>query len=174
MALGYSSEDVQQILERAMTYRQQQEFSRQQLEEMASELKISPDLLQLSEQEWLAEQEAIQNQQRLYTRKRREFKAHVLVYLVVNSFLILLNLLTCPKDFWAIYPITGWGIGLASHGWKVKQLKKSQELLGWGEGTEQSEQSGLIEGSPGSSQDCPGRPGEDERNQNPYDQVRQR
>lgn len=43
MAPLYTSEDVQQILERAMAYRQ--EFSHQQLEEMAAELEIPADLL---------------------------------------------------------------------------------------------------------------------------------
>lgn len=49
MAPLYTSEDVQQILKRAMAHRQ--EFSRQQLEEMAAELDIPADVLQISEQE---------------------------------------------------------------------------------------------------------------------------
>lgn len=35
--------------------------------------------------------------------------------MVVNLFLVALNLVTSPEYFWAIFPLLGWGIGLASH-----------------------------------------------------------
>lgn len=119
----YSSEDVQQILQRAMADRQRQEFSYPQLAEMAAELDISSDLLQASEQEWLTNREELAKRQAAKAFRRKGFKAHLISYLAVNTFLVLLNLLTCPKNFWAIYPVTGWGLGLAAQGWKVYQDK---------------------------------------------------
>lgn len=73
----YSSEDVQQILQRAMADRQRQEFSYPQLAEMAAELDISSDLLQVSEQEWLAQRDQTAQQQATKACQRKGFKAHL-------------------------------------------------------------------------------------------------
>jgi hypothetical protein len=121
-----TSEDIQQILERAMAH--QQEFSRQQLEGMAAELEIPSDLLQISEQEWRAAQVASQQEQKVQNHQRRGFKAHLIPFLAVNSCMVVLNLLTCPQNFWAIYPITGWGIGLTAHGWKAYRTKTVSKI----------------------------------------------
>jgi len=46
---------------------------------------------------------------------RMGFYIHLIVYFVVNTVLVILNL-TFKKDyFWAIWPILGWGIGLIVH-----------------------------------------------------------
>jgi len=44
------------------------------------------------------------------------FFLHLAVYLIVNSGLMLLNLLTVPHQLWALGPLFGWGIGLLFHG----------------------------------------------------------
>jgi hypothetical protein len=44
------------------------------------------------------------------------FKVHVLAYLLVNAGLVAINLVTSPGYFWAVWPIIGWGLGLAAHG----------------------------------------------------------
>ncbi len=43
------------------------------------------------------------------------FYTHLLVYLIVNTFLIVFNSLNYYGHFWAIYPLFGWGIGLFFH-----------------------------------------------------------
>ncbi|MFI7063653.1 2TM domain-containing protein [Kribbella sp. NPDC050124] len=52
-------------------------------------------------------------------RKRREFTGHVLAYLTVNTFLVVIWFLTGAEFFWPAFPIFGWGIGLALHAWDV-------------------------------------------------------
>ncbi|WIM92916.1 2TM domain-containing protein [Actinoplanes oblitus] len=53
-------------------------------------------------------------------RKRRELGTHALAYLLFNSFLVVVWLLTTPEGFfWPVFPIFGWGIGLAFHAWDV-------------------------------------------------------
>jgi len=37
-------------------------------------------------------------------------------YVVVNAFLVAVNLATSPEYFWAKWAILGWGIGLILHG----------------------------------------------------------
>jgi uncharacterized ion transporter superfamily protein YfcC len=44
-----------------------------------------------------------------------EFKAHLLAFVLVNSFIVLIWAVTGSGFFWPIFPIAGWGIGLAFH-----------------------------------------------------------
>ncbi len=49
-------------------------------------------------------------------KERVEFKIHLLSYLLVNSFLLILNLILTPEYLWFVWPLMGWGIGLIIHG----------------------------------------------------------
>lgn len=111
----FHAEDVQQILQRAMNRHQEGVFSEQQLTEMATELGISPATLRVAQQEWLQDRETLKQQQVVENRRRKGFIAHLIPYIAVNTFLILLNLVTTPKYFWAVYPLLGWGLGLSLH-----------------------------------------------------------
>ncbi|MBE9046807.1 2TM domain-containing protein [Pleurocapsales cyanobacterium LEGE 10410] len=44
-------------------------------------------------------------------------------YLTVSVFLVLLNLATTPRDFWSIYPVLGWGLGVSIEGIKCSRSK---------------------------------------------------
>jgi len=52
-------------------------------------------------------------------KKRRDFKGHVLVYLLVNTFLVIVWAMTSAGFFWPIFPIVGWGIGVVMNAWDV-------------------------------------------------------
>ncbi|KUL23605.1 hypothetical protein ADL15_45580 [Actinoplanes awajinensis subsp. mycoplanecinus] len=53
-------------------------------------------------------------------RKRRELQTHVLAYVLVNAFLVAIWWLTTPDGFfWPMFPLFGWGIGVAFHLWDV-------------------------------------------------------
>lgn len=47
------------------------------------------------------------------------FYSHLLSYITVNSFLIVINLMYSPVYLWFFYPLLGWGIGLFFHAMKV-------------------------------------------------------
>ena len=40
---------------------------------------------------------------------------HAVIYLMINLGIIAINLLTSPGIFWFVWPLLGWGIGLAAH-----------------------------------------------------------
>ncbi len=40
---------------------------------------------------------------------------HAAVYVLVNAFLVVLQLRTTPEITWSAYPLAGWGLGLAIH-----------------------------------------------------------
>lgn len=50
-------------------------------------------------------------------KKRRDFYAHVLIYVMVNTFLVAIWALTSADGFfWPIFPMVGWGIGVVMNG----------------------------------------------------------
>jgi hypothetical protein len=40
---------------------------------------------------------------------------HATVYIVVNAFLALVQSQATPQIHWSLWPLAGWGIGLAIH-----------------------------------------------------------
>ncbi len=52
-------------------------------------------------------------------RARRDFRNHVVVYVVVNALLVLIWAVSGAGYFWPAWSILGWGIGLALHAWNV-------------------------------------------------------
>jgi 2TM domain len=62
-------------------------------------------------------------------KKKRDFKTHVLIYVLVNSFLVVIWAVTSGGDalFWPGFPILGWGIGLAANAWDVYGRKPITE-----------------------------------------------
>jgi 2TM domain len=53
-------------------------------------------------------------------KKRRDFRGHLLVYVLVNAFLVAVWALTNPDGFfWPVFLIAGWGIGVVMNAWDV-------------------------------------------------------
>lgn len=50
---------------------------------------------------------------------RREFRTHVVVYIVVNLGLVAIWAASGGGYFWPVWVIGGWGIGLVLHAWSV-------------------------------------------------------
>ena len=50
-------------------------------------------------------------------KKRRDFRGHVLVYVLVNAALVTIWSATSGGFFWPIFPIVFWGIGVVMNGW---------------------------------------------------------
>ena len=62
-------------------------------------------------------------------RKRRELAGHVLAYLTVNTFLVVIWYLTSAGFFWPAFPMFGWGIGLIFHAWDVLWPQPSETAV---------------------------------------------
>jgi len=72
-------------------------------------------------------------------KRRLDFKAHLFAFVVVNSFLVAIWALTGSGFFWPIFPMLGWGIGVAFNAWDVyvraepteeQVLREMEELRG--------------------------------------------
>jgi len=52
-------------------------------------------------------------------KKKRDFHAHLLVYVMANAFFVTIWALTNSGFFWPMFIIVGWGIGLVMNAWDV-------------------------------------------------------
>ncbi|WP_146940573.1 2TM domain-containing protein [Chryseobacterium hagamense] len=57
----------------------------------------------------------------------KSFYGNLISYCLIIPFLIIVNIMTSPGDLWFIYPMLGWGIGLAAHGMGVFGVGKKWE-----------------------------------------------
>ncbi len=67
------------------------------------------------------------------------FYIHLSVYILVNIMLFIINLLSNAGNWWFLYPLGGWGIGVLVHGittlaygnfgadWEEKKIKEYME-----------------------------------------------
>ena len=58
---------------------------------------------------------------------KRDFRCHALVYCAVNTLLVVIWAASGAGYFWPIWPIAGWGIGLAAHAWQIYGQKPISE-----------------------------------------------
>lgn len=84
------------------------------------------------------EQERLNSFQRAQERVEeiKGFYTHLIAYLLINPFLILINYFTYWDFQWFWFPLFGWGIGLATHAlkvygfgsqWEEKKIRKLME-----------------------------------------------
>jgi len=46
---------------------------------------------------------------------KKGFKAHLTSYIIMNTILVIINLLTDPSKLWCLGSIVGWGVGIIAH-----------------------------------------------------------
>lgn len=136
---SYSQDDVQQILQRALAKRrpEEEEFNQRQLEEIALELGISDQDLELARQEWLQIQQESQEQQEFQRYRRGRFRSHLVRYGIVNGFLLGLDWVIMPGLSWSLYVVLGWGLGVSLDGWSTYQPESERyqkEFQKWKQG----------------------------------------
>ncbi len=66
---------------------------------------------------------------REHVRKLRRFYTDVVIYLGVNTFLILVWALSGVGYFWPIWVIIGWGIGLGLHALSLGLIPQMTSML---------------------------------------------
>jgi hypothetical protein len=60
-------------------------------------------------------------------QRRRDFGRHLVIYLLVNAFLVVIWAVTGAGFFWPIFPIVGWGIGVVFNAWDIYQVDGPDE-----------------------------------------------
>ena len=68
----------------------------------------------------VAEDEELRERAIKHLKKRRDFVGHLLVYTLVNTFLVAIWVATGAHGFfWPVFVIVGWGIGVVMNAWDV-------------------------------------------------------
>jgi 2TM domain len=120
----YDREQMEQVLHLAIARQTDDELiSRQQLEEIALEIGINSESFQAAEKEWLVKQKIEQKQLAFNAYRQNKLQQKVFKYLLVNTFLVSINLLTGGTLSWSLYILLFWGLLLANTTWKTFQLK---------------------------------------------------
>jgi 2TM domain len=121
---SYRQEEIQQILNIAIARQASgDDFSRSQLVEIAAELGISLEKLNSAEQEWLRLQETQQKHHEFNIYRRRKLQQSFAKYVIVNGFLVAINLLSGGTLSWSLYILLFWGLGLGLRTWNTYQLE---------------------------------------------------
>ena len=58
---------------------------------------------------------------------KSDFRTSLITYVLVNSFLVVVWFLGDGGLFWPIFPIAGWGLGLAFQAWNAYGAKPVSE-----------------------------------------------
>lgn len=65
-------------------------------------------------------------------KAKRDFVTHLMAYLVVNGFLIVIWAMTEGNNgghFWPAWVLAGWGIGLVLHAWETWRPPISEQAI---------------------------------------------
>jgi len=60
-------------------------------------------------------------------KKKADFKAHLLAYVLVNTFIVVIWAVTGAHFFWPVFVIFGWGIGLVFNAWDAYRRPEPTE-----------------------------------------------
>ncbi|HEY1285016.1 MAG TPA: 2TM domain-containing protein [Solirubrobacterales bacterium] len=63
--------------------------------------------------------EALREQAITRLKKKRDFRGHVFIYVAVNALLVVIWAVTGAGFFWPVFPILGWGVGVAANAYDV-------------------------------------------------------
>ncbi|MDM3852351.1 MAG: 2TM domain-containing protein [Aphanizomenon gracile PMC627.10] len=122
---SYSQEDVQQILQLAIARQvddNDQEFSYQQIVEIATELQISPDILQQAERDWLGKQNEVEQRQAFNLYRQSKFKKRLGNYAIINIFFLGMDLISGGLS-WSLYILLACGLAISLDIWNTFQTK---------------------------------------------------
>ena len=61
---------------------------------------------------------------------KRGLVAHAVAYVMVNLLLAAIWYVSSADFFWTVFPVFGWGIGLAFHAWDVLWPAAGEERSG--------------------------------------------
>jgi hypothetical protein len=126
---AYSQEDVREILNIALADRStlDTELPYSQLLEIAQELSISPETIELAKNQWLVGEASLKENRQQVIKKHQDFDLYrrsklqdrLGKYAIVNACLIPLNFFTGFGVPWSLYVLTSWGIVRGVAAWRV-------------------------------------------------------
>jgi hypothetical protein len=113
--------DVEQILKLAVRNAgySDEEALRQRLHAAAAELGLSDAQVAAAEEKYKLEKAESIERAEFESYAVKEFWEHFWAYVIVNGGMIAFDLFADGRLSWAMWPLIGWGIGLAFHAYGI-------------------------------------------------------
>jgi len=113
---SYTPDEVTAIVSSALRrHRERETISHDELREIGAELGIPPQDLAEAVGHLGTERDMEQARTVWVRRQRIDLRQHVVAFVIVNTFLYLVNMFTDPHHLWFYWSVLGWGVGLAFH-----------------------------------------------------------
>ena len=128
---SYADDEVRAIIERALKKQPEGGVSHEDLLAIGAGVGLSREALESAAEEV---REARSNQAALasvLSARRRGVAAHAFVFAVVNASLFSINFLTTPGQWWFLFSVFAWGLGLVLHAGFGLSKSVSVERLNW-------------------------------------------
>jgi 2TM domain len=118
---SYNQEDVREIINIALENYSTLDtnLSYAQLLEIAQEISISPDSIELAKNQWIKEHEEIEKHRKFDLYRRSKLQERLSKYAIVNACLIPINFFTGFGVPWSLYILTSWGVVRGVAAWRV-------------------------------------------------------
>ena len=115
MRTEYTHQDGEEVLKRAIAIEALETNVQDVVRRTAAELGLSEEAVERAEREYFIEKREQAEVEEFAKLQRRSFYSHLASYLIVNGFLFALDIFKDGRLSWAMYPLLGWGIGIAFH-----------------------------------------------------------
>lgn len=111
----YTDDEVRTIIDRALEREPARAISHEQLLSIGEEIGLSREVMERAARE-LGDVRTVNRARTLVLqRRRRRFFNHLWTYVIINAFLFAINYLTTPGEWWVLFPLLGWGLGVIFH-----------------------------------------------------------
>ncbi|MEI9953327.1 MAG: 2TM domain-containing protein [Pseudomonadota bacterium] len=112
---SYADEEVRAIIERALKEQPASGVSHEDLLSIGAGVGLSRAQVESAAREVTEARLTTTATNRIVSRRRRGLAAHAFVYVAVNALLFAINFLTTPGEWWVLFPVFAWGLGLLMH-----------------------------------------------------------
>ena len=102
---------------------------RKQLQTMATELNIAPETLQAAEQHWQSRQAEIVRTRAKHAQKQRHRRQQWMQYGLGSLLMVGIDIATAGTITWSIFPVLGWGLGVALGGCDLHAMQSVSLLI---------------------------------------------
>src|SRR3954468_9527664 len=108
---SYEDDEVRAIIDRALKTQPEGGVSHDELLAIGAGVGLSRAALESAASEVREERLNEAAILQVIAKRRRGILARGFVFFAVNAFLLLINFLTTPGQWWALFPVFGWGLG---------------------------------------------------------------
>lgn len=133
---SYKNDEVRAIIDRALAEQPQEGITHDDLLAVGAEVGLSRTAMERAAREVQAASSVEEAKASVVSGRRRGLAIHAGVFAVLNAFLFAINYLTTPGEWWVLFSLFGWGLGLALHtvfglstSVSPRRLKRAQRRL---------------------------------------------